>query len=212
MAGKHRLIDKRSHFAEVKAHIKANWSEHFWGLMDCDRCPSRGDTACDDCKRWPYWVRDFEALGVINGIKIPPMEKVQIDVDATMKTILSSPAEYDGYGQITITHPDKGYAKIADVRGWGFLTGGGSGALGLPEKEAVEIQTAIGVRIAYGYNSFCRIEELLNDVLANCTQTAMLATRCAQEHGDNQWLESIHANASVATTWIERELNRMEGN
>lgn len=33
-----------------------------------------------------------------------------------------------------------GYAKVCDIRGWGFLTG--KGALGLPEEEARAIQEA----------------------------------------------------------------------
>jgi len=35
-----------------------------------------------------------------------------------------------------------GTAKLFDVRGWGYLTGMGHGALGLPEDKAIEIQNA----------------------------------------------------------------------
>lgn len=35
-----------------------------------------------------------------------------------------------------------GDAKICDIRGWGYLTGNGHGALGLPPEEAVRIQDA----------------------------------------------------------------------
>lgn len=41
-----------------------------------------------------------------------------------------------------------GHAHMADVRGWGYLTGSGHGALGLSESEAVEIQNALGRLIA----------------------------------------------------------------
>ncbi len=35
-----------------------------------------------------------------------------------------------------------GDQKVCDIRGWGYLTGNGAGALGLPAAEAVEIQLA----------------------------------------------------------------------
>jgi hypothetical protein len=35
-----------------------------------------------------------------------------------------------------------GDAKVCDIRGWGYLTGKGHGALGLPEAEAIAIQEA----------------------------------------------------------------------
>lgn len=35
-----------------------------------------------------------------------------------------------------------GEAKLFDVRGWGYLTGNGHGGLGLPDAEAIAIQTA----------------------------------------------------------------------
>lgn len=41
-----------------------------------------------------------------------------------------------------------GVARLADVRGWGYLTGGGHGALGLPGEKAREIQDALGRLIA----------------------------------------------------------------
>jgi len=41
-----------------------------------------------------------------------------------------------------------GETKIFDVRGWGYLTGGGHGALGLPSDKAEEIQRANGTLAA----------------------------------------------------------------
>jgi hypothetical protein len=37
---------------------------------------------------------------------------------------------------------EAGPMKICDIRGWGYLTGKGHGALGLPEDKAIAIQTA----------------------------------------------------------------------
>lgn len=45
-----------------------------------------------------------------------------------------------------------GDTHVADVRGWGYLTGGGHGALGLDGDAAVRIQAAIGVVIAEAVN------------------------------------------------------------
>lgn len=38
--------------------------------------------------------------------------------------------------------------RILDMRGWGYLTGKGSEALGLDEDEAAKIQDAIGTHVA----------------------------------------------------------------
>ena len=37
--------------------------------------------------------------------------------------------------------------KVIDIRGWGYLTGKGSGALGWGDEKAIEVQDAIGKRI-----------------------------------------------------------------
>ena len=49
-----------------------------------------------------------------------------------------------GYRALDIWAPSakRGEAKIFDVRGWGYLTGKGDGALGLSEDQAIAIQTA----------------------------------------------------------------------
>jgi hypothetical protein len=53
------------------------------------------------------------------------------------------PFKYDEHGGIT----DSKEHKILDVRGWGFLTGKGYGAMGLNEGVASEIQDRIAERI-----------------------------------------------------------------
>lgn len=59
------------------------------------------------------------------------------------------PWEVDACGSPVIYgRSPKGRMRIADIRGWGHLTGGGHGALGLPEAEAIAIQEANGHLIA----------------------------------------------------------------
>lgn len=41
-----------------------------------------------------------------------------------------------------------GHAKLFDVRGWGYLTGNGHGALGLTEDEAIAVQKANALLVA----------------------------------------------------------------
>lgn len=55
------------------------------------------------------------------------------------------PYELDAYG-LMINAPSKkgGVWRIADIRGWGYLTGKGSGALGLDAVTAEGIQRATG--------------------------------------------------------------------
>ena len=38
--------------------------------------------------------------------------------------------------------PGKGPMKVCDIRGWGYLTGKGHGAIGLTEQDAIGIQNA----------------------------------------------------------------------
>lgn len=47
------------------------------------------------------------------------------------------PAVFDHFGH-----------RVLDLRGWGFLTGKGTGAKGLPEETAANIQNGIGSRLA----------------------------------------------------------------
>lgn len=63
---------------------------------------------------------------------------------------------HDRLGWFYIEHPEKGWSHIADIRGWGFLTGGGTGALGLSDDEGKAIQDAIANEIVELWNS--RIE------------------------------------------------------
>lgn len=46
------------------------------------------------------------------------------------------------FGWIMAEHTAKGPMHVAEVRGWGYLTGRGHGALGLDEQTAISIQAA----------------------------------------------------------------------
>lgn len=72
------------------------------------------------------------------------------------------PWKYDLNGQIIYAEDPygKGYMHIADVRGWGFLTGKGSGALGLSPDDGSKIQDANGELIASAPALKARVEEL----------------------------------------------------
>lgn len=80
-----------------------------------------------------------------------------IDLDALEKLADEATTRTDGgewksddYGirQIWANSLKGGNAHIADVRGWGYFTGVGHGALGLTEDEGIEAQRQIGQFIA----------------------------------------------------------------
>jgi len=83
--------------------------------------------------------------------------KKVIDLDALEKLADEATTRTDGgewksddYGirQIWANSLKGGNAHIADVRGWGYFTGVGHGALGLTEDEGIEAQRQIGQFIA----------------------------------------------------------------
>lgn len=55
-----------------------------------------------------------------------------------------------GYEALDVMAPnvERGPMKVCDIRGWGYLTGKGHGALGLPKAEAKAIQEANAALIA----------------------------------------------------------------
>jgi len=63
-----------------------------------------------------------------------------------------------------------GETKILDVRGWGYLTGLGHGALGLPEDQAIAIQEANGELAALGptvVSALLRVAKAADAIVAN---------------------------------------------
>lgn len=65
-----------------------------------------------------------------------------------------APFSADRAGYIWGQSAKGGQTVIANVRGWGYLTGGGHGALGLPEELAVNEQRRWGEMIAQALNAF----------------------------------------------------------
>lgn len=64
------------------------------------------------------------------------------------------PFTVDRAGYIWCNSAKGGKTVIANVRGWGYLTGKGHGALGLSEAEGIRIQEQWGSMIAEALNNF----------------------------------------------------------
>lgn len=64
---------------------------------------------------------------------------------ASLRKYFKPPFRYDRDGSCVF---DAAGNMILDVRGYGYLTGRGSGALGLPDAEACAIQDEIGRHLA----------------------------------------------------------------
>lgn len=98
----------------------------------------------------------------------------------------------------------KGPARVADMRGWGYLTGKGNGALALPEDEAIEIQRANAAHIVKCVNAFPDLVKALDEIAARarfelemptemrdtafsliekCARGALAAVKGAPDHG-----------------------------
>lgn len=58
-----------------------------------------------------------------------------------------------------------GYMKLFDIRGWGYLTGGGYGGLGLPPKDASAIQEANANLIAAAPELYEGLQMMLDHYL-----------------------------------------------
>ena len=71
----------------------------------------------------------------------------------TLKELVRCPLRVQGTW-FEIKHPTKGWTHIMDMRGWGFLTGKGHGALGLPEGEAITIQRDLAAEVVHTWNSY----------------------------------------------------------
>lgn len=60
----------------------------------------------------------------------------------------------------------KGPARVADMRGWGYLTGKGHGALALSDDKGVAIQKANAEFIVKAVNSHEALVKALHDIIA----------------------------------------------
>ena len=68
----------------------------------------------------------------------------------TARYYWKAPFRYDEEGQ---TIWDANNQRVLDVRGWGYLTGKGSGALGLDEASAIKIQDDFGEGVVKALNT-----------------------------------------------------------
>ena len=82
------------------------------------------------------WIVRYAALA---DALYPRGEAVKVN------EVYKKPFRYEPEGQVVFDSTDQ---LVLDVRGWGRLTGRGHGALGLPEKEAMELQDAFGRHVA----------------------------------------------------------------
>lgn len=76
-----------------------------------------------------------------------------------MTTVLAGPPyRYCPLTNKVFGHNDRigGDVVICDIRGWGYLTGKGHGALGLSESEGRRLQEATGEHIARLLNEFSK--------------------------------------------------------
>ena len=85
--------------------------------------------------------------------------------EAMLKTFAAGPWIYDPLGAFVYAgDPHNMVSMVANIRGHGFLTGEGYGALGLSEKEARVVQDKIGKRIA----QVPALLDMLCDVMSDC--------------------------------------------
>jgi hypothetical protein len=66
------------------------------------------------------------------------------------------------FNSIYADNVPKGPMRVADIRGWGYLTGKGDGALGLDYDAAFEIQKANAAFIVKSVNAMPDVEFLLD--------------------------------------------------
>lgn len=91
-----------------------------------------------------------QCSGITGELKSPDLDALENLADEA--TIRTDGGEWksDDYGirRIWAKSLKGGNAHIADVRGWGYFTGMGHGALGLTDEEGIEAQRQIGQFIA----------------------------------------------------------------
>lgn len=75
-----------------------------------------------------------------------------------------------GFRAYDVTAAD-GQMKVCDIRGWGHLTGKGSGALGLSDEEGIAIQTANAHQIAASGALYDALQEMWDTSCTNATST-----------------------------------------
>lgn len=92
-----------------------------------------------------------------------------------------TPWHVDPYsGSVYAADVPKGSPRVADMRGWGYLTGKGHGALGLPETEAIAAQKANAAFIVKAVNNHDALVDALKKM-----DFLRLVISSAVSHSDN---------------------------
>lgn len=77
---------------------------------------------------------------------------------------IKGPYEYDRHGTFIWAPSEKGgKTPVGEVRGWGYLTGNGSGALGLDSEAAEKIQDATGELLAASWDLLELVMDAVED-------------------------------------------------
>jgi hypothetical protein len=79
------------------------------------------------------------------------------------------------------TATPKEQARVADMRGWGYLTGKGHGALALPEDEAIDIQRANAAFIVKAVNNHDQLTSTIDLLEKNAAIQARLLADTARQ-------------------------------
>ena len=81
-----------------------------------------------------------------------PVDLTEATLRETAKAL--APFSTDRAGMIWARSAKGGRTRIADIRGWGYLTGQGSGALGLSEADGAAEQARWAEMICAALNAF----------------------------------------------------------
>ena len=85
--------------------------------------------------------------------------KIPTGSDLNWRVVYPGQWTCDNAGYIWSDSLKGGRTHLADVRGWGYLTGGGSGALDLPSADAERIQDEVGALICVAPDLLAALEE-----------------------------------------------------
>jgi len=135
------------------------------------------------------------------------LSKEQIEaIQARAEKALEGPWSRDVVG-LGIWCPSRrgGETKIFDIRGWGYLTGHGHGALGLPSEEATAIQKANGDFVAHAridIPALCQQALRAIELEAEKQELAMQALSLSGE------LEALQSELTAARNALEEERER----
>lgn len=119
------------------------------------------------------------------------------------------PFSVDRAGYIWMSGKKGGQTLLAQIRGWGYLTGRGDGALGLPEKEAVQEQLRWGDMIVEALNEYRTPPDRAIEAERILVDIAVLFARYEAEHDVKAERESSKCDFTRAANHREKaKVNR----